>query len=141
MEVFFHTHNQFLFIHSTFSNPQGSWQNPFHPHLTHVARFMAGGKHPVPVVTMTTKASFPRSYYPDLQMTLLELPYGHSGRYGLFVLLPDRQDGLPMLEKRLRHFSLESMLSESHWVRTAKVGGDCGTRREIVVWGDSDVDG
>ena len=27
-----------------------------------------------------------------------------------------------------------------HWVRTAKVGGDCGTRIEILVWGDSGVD-
>ena len=72
---------------------------------------------------MTTKASYPRSHYPELQVTLLELPYGHAGRYGLFVLLPDQEDGLPRLERRLRHFTLESMLSEKHWVRKAKVSG------------------
>ncbi|KAK7090220.1 serine protease inhibitor 42Dd-like isoform X2 [Littorina saxatilis] len=100
---------------------QGAWQTPFNPHYTHIAKFMADGRRAVSVPTMASKAMYPRSRYPALGMRLLELPYGQSRRFALFILLPDHADGLPRLERRLRQFNLESMLSEDHWVRRAKV--------------------
>ncbi|XP_076453778.1 iripin-3-like [Babylonia areolata] len=101
---------------------QGAWRTPFDPRQTHRANFWTpGAKDPVPVDTMTAKADFPRSHFPQLEMTLLELPYGQAGRYGLFILLPDHHDGLPRLERKLRRFSMESMLAQPHWARMAKV--------------------
>ncbi|KAL8595393.1 hypothetical protein ACOMHN_024092 [Nucella lapillus] len=100
---------------------QGAWRTPFPPSQTHTADFYVEGRDPVEVATMVTRAQFPRSHYPEMGLTLLELPYGHAGRHALVLLLPDQVDGLPRLEKKLRHFSLESMLAEPHWVRLAKV--------------------
>nr|KAG5687914.1 hypothetical protein BaRGS_014363 [Batillaria attramentaria] len=100
---------------------QGTWQHKFNPRMTHPAEFKVDGKHPVKVPTMMVKAEIPRNHFPDLEMTVLELPYGHDGLYSLFLLLPDKDDGLPELERRLKHLRLQNVLSSQHWARLTKV--------------------
>lgn len=102
---------------------QGEWQHKFHLRHTHQSAFKVNGNMDleVKVPTMMLKAEFPWGHYPDLGMTLLELPYGHDGRYGLFLLLPDKDDELPQLERRLNHLRLQTVLSDDHGVRLVKV--------------------
>lgn len=85
---------------------------------------------------MVSKAEYPCTHYAELQMTLLELPYGQEGRHALFVLLPDNDEGLAQLEKRLKNFLLESILSDNHWSRLMKVGLDrsCNSSGPDLRW-------
>ncbi|XP_025079357.1 leukocyte elastase inhibitor-like isoform X2 [Pomacea canaliculata] len=100
---------------------QGTWSHTFNPRLTYPAAFKVDGQEEVRVPTMVSREVYPRGEYPELAMSLLELPYGVARRYALFLLLPHQDGGLPVLEQRLKHFVLERVLSADHVPTLSKV--------------------
>lgn len=101
---------------------KGTWSHTFNPRLTYPAAFKVDGQEEVRVPTMVSREVYPRGEYPELAMSLLELPYGVTRRYALFLLLPHQDGGLPVLEQRLKHFVLERVLSADHVPTLSKVG-------------------
>ena len=86
---------------------KGLWEFPFDKKLTENAPFWIGNRESMPVPTMHLTASFKHSQTPDLQ--LLEMPYS-SDRLSMFLLLPNRRDGLRGLEKTLTAPALNQLL-------------------------------
>jgi serpin B len=77
---------------------KGQWQEPFDPAKTEDRPFKLGGGRSVLAPTMKLHTHFEYAQGDDFQA--VELPY-RGGRLVMLVLLPDRDDGLSELEKRL----------------------------------------
>ncbi|HOX08942.1 MAG TPA: serpin family protein [Planctomycetota bacterium] len=77
---------------------RGQWQEPFDPAETKDRVFRLGGGRRILAPTMKLHTHFEYAKGDDFQA--VELPY-RGARLAMLVLLPDRDDGLAELEKRL----------------------------------------
>jgi len=83
---------------------KGQWQYEFDPKKTKQADFRTIDKKTVPVQMMSLSGAFKAGYNHDLDAKVIELPYRNSS-LSMVIFLPEKDDGLPELEKKIIGFS------------------------------------
>ena len=84
---------------------KADWQAPFRTNFTHPALFYLGSVGMVNVPFMAKQSNFRYAAMPTFKM--LELPY-KGKELSMLVILPDKKEGLPELEKELSSTKLET---------------------------------
>ncbi|XP_070850560.1 serine protease inhibitor 42Dd-like [Drosophila suzukii] len=83
---------------------KGQWQYEFDPKKTKQADFRTIDKKTVTVQMMSLSGAFKAGYNHDLDAKVIELPYRNSS-LSMVIFLPEKDDGLPELEKKIIGFS------------------------------------
>lgn len=78
---------------------KGDWTTPFDPRRTQKLPFHVSANRKVDALLMYRKDHF--GFKESKELKVLELPYGKDRRLSMLVLLPQKNDGLPAVEKAL----------------------------------------
>ncbi|KYO25476.1 heparin cofactor 2 [Alligator mississippiensis] len=78
---------------------KGTWENKFPVEMTHKRTFRLNEKETVKVPMMQTKGNFLAAADPELDCSVLQLPY--VGNISMLIVLPHKLTGLKALEKQL----------------------------------------
>jgi serpin B len=87
----------------------GAWQEAFDPRWTVEMPFhLPSGEHTMAQFMSRTS---PIPYFSNASMEMVELPYG-NGRFGMLILLPRRDTGIQMIEKKLDAAQLQGWIAK-----------------------------
>ncbi|XP_012271556.1 alaserpin isoform X3 [Orussus abietinus] len=87
---------------------KGNWKTKFNPSDTHDRPFYVNGVTKKNVPTMYMSASIKYGEIDELNAKFVELPYKNE-ELSMIIILPDKLDGLPELEKKLKNFDLRRL--------------------------------
>jgi len=97
---------------------KGDWQDAFHPRGTRMGPFyLNGADSKKDVNMMLNNREFSSGYIDALDARVLELPY-RSRRLSMFIILPNKIDGLDAVESKLCDHELADVL---HGTRRAEM--------------------
>jgi serpin B len=88
---------------------KGMWTYPFNREHTHKVSFYLNEEDFVSVDFMVIIEDLKYGIFPDLDATVLELPFNHFNDISMLIILPNSRTGLSVLQEKLNANDLDSI--------------------------------
>ncbi|XP_063779103.1 ovalbumin-related protein X-like isoform X2 [Pseudophryne corroboree] len=95
-----------------------NWTQSFPEHKTENELFTLSTNETVPIQLMSVEGTFNFRIISDEELSIIELPYGKSGNLCMYVILPDKSNGIQRVEQDLSYEKLNDWTNSTKMKKT-----------------------